>query len=254
LRQIYRRLKSEWARYIAKFGVFAITVALFSYWISYQDRIANRQNTAWENLRDAISWVDGKNHWGNAGQVGAIQTLTHDCDRSGRNTFLRPVIDLIFPYCVDLNSLALKKMELGSLQAAGANFSHSDISCANLPQANLRDANLEDVDLGGSNLAGADLRGAHLSADDPQDNPSDDANLWLTDLSWVKMDSSTKVDLSKLKCACIQQAKDTQGNIGPATGETYVTSSTILAELRGLHTCPVNKCDPKTLNSWKCEK
>ncbi len=252
---ICRLLRSEGARYVRKIGIFAIGVAIVGYWISYQDRIADRQNKAWENLRAAINWVETADHWGNAGQGGAIELLTEDCDHWWRGTPLNSMLKIFFPYCVALNSVNLKRMELGSVQAAGANLSYSDISCANLAQANLRDARLQGTDFGGSNLAGADLRGAVFSDDRGQEAPNTDANFWLADMSWVFMDEATKIGTSNLKCGCIQKVRDTQGTLTSATDSEHITSPTLLALLRGLPACPADKCEARTLSNWpkSCE-
>ncbi len=250
LRKAFQSLRSETARLIGKVGLFAILVTVVSYWISYQDRIANRQNAAWDNLRAAIGWVESPGHWGNAGQIGAIQTLTHDCGHWWRNTFLQPAFELIYHDCVDLNSMSLTKMELGRLQAIGANFSHGDLSCTNLADANLRSATLQATNFSGSNLAGIDLRGAVLTGD----RPDDDADFLLADLSWAFMDSATKVNLTKLKCACIDFALNRDGKVGPATDRQHITSPEILAVMRGLKACPDNKCDAETKKAWKCSE
>jgi hypothetical protein len=253
--KLYLHLKSEGGNYIRKVGVFTIAVTIVSFWISYQDRTATRESAAWDQLRAAIGWIeaDNKSHWGNAGQIGALQTLTHDCGHWWRSWFFAPFLDLFFPYCGDLKSLQLSNMELGGLQAEGADFSYGALNCANLSQANLRNANLKGIDFGGSSLAGADLRGAKLSSKDPQ-QPSDDANLRLTDLSWVFIDSTTEIKLSQLKCACVQKALDHYGNTIRATDDKHVTSSRILAEMQTLQFCPAEKCSPAQTADWCKEK
>jgi hypothetical protein len=253
-RKLYLHIKAGGGNYIRKVGIFTIAVTIVSFWISYQDRTATRENAAWDQLRSAVGWIESdKTHWGNAGQIGAIQTLTRDCGYWWRSWFFAPFLELFFPYCADLKSLQLTNMELGGLQAEGADFSYSALNCANLSQANLRNANLKGIDFGGSNLAGADLRGAKLSSKDPQ-QPSDDSNLWLTDLSWALIDDTTEVKLSQLKCACIRQAIDHHGNLVPATDDQHVTSTKLLAAMHGLKFCPNDKCTKNTLESWNCDQ
>lgn len=256
LRRISRWLKSESTRYFGKASLIVVAVTVVSYWISYQDRIANRQNAAWDGLRAAIGWVESPGHWGNAGQVGAIETLTHDCGYWWHNTFLAPAFALIYHDCVDLNSMSLANMELGSLQAVGGNFSYSDLSCSNLAQANLRNANLQATKFRGANLAGIDLRGAILTnrAGDPTIDPVNDADLWLADLSTAMMDASTKVKLAQLKCACIAFTPDKEGKLAARTNEHYVTAHELLAALRGLQPCPPLKCGDAAPSSWQCSK
>src|SRR5262245_35645643 len=146
LKRLYKYTTSAAARYISKVGLFAVAVTIVSYWISYDDKIANRHESAWSTLRAAIAWTQAKdNRWGNVGQIDAIQSLTRHCDRWWRRTFLRPVFEIFFQDCVDLNSLSLERTELGGLKAASANLSHGDFACSNLTTANLRRANLQGV-------------------------------------------------------------------------------------------------------------
>jgi hypothetical protein len=246
-RKLYRRLKSEGTRYIGKVGLFAVAVTIVSYWISYQDRITTRQNSAWDSLRAAISWTEAEyDHYGNFGQIAAIQTLTHDCGRWWRNTFLEPAFELIFPDCVDLKSVVLSRMELGGLQAAGATFSYGNLSCTNLATANLRNAALISVDLHGAYMAGADLSGANLTGDN--------VDFRLTNLSWVGLNSSTQVNLTKLKCACINFDINPDGTKTPQVHDKTGASTDIIKGLRGLKECPTiqNTCDPKVMDNWTC--
>jgi hypothetical protein len=247
-RRLFDRLKSDTVGFVGKVGLFAVLVTIVSYWISYQDRIANRQNTAWDNLRAAIGWVESPGHWGNAGQIGAIQTLTHDCSSWWRNTLLQPVFELVYHDCVDLNSMSLTYMELGGLQAAGSNFSYSDLSCTNLAQANFRNADLRATKFHGANVAGIDLRGAVLSGD----RPDEDAEFALADLSWAQIDQATKIKPAQLKCACIDFTLHPDGKHGPATDRQHVTAPEILAAMRGLKECPDKKCDAATIKTWNC--
>jgi hypothetical protein len=249
LKWLYRHLKSEGARYLAKAGLFAAVVTMVSYWTSYQDSVENRLNTAWDNLRAAITWTeDNPFHYGNVGQIAAIETLTRDCDRWWVNSFLEPVFGLVFHSCVDLKSVILARMELGSLRAPGASFTRADLSCTNLAKANFRHATLTDGSFHGSYMAGADLRGADLTGDS--------IDLRLANLSWALFDSATKTNASKLKCACINFDTNADGTRAPQVSAAYGPSPDTIKLLSGLKACPAvqNTCDPTVMDNWTCSE
>ncbi len=249
LKWLYHHLKSEGARYIGKVGVFAALVTMVSYWISYQDSVETRLNTAWDNLRAAITWTeDNPFHYGNVGQIAAIETLTRDCDRWWTNSFLEPIFGLVFHSCVDLNSVVLARMELGSLQASGASFTHADLSCTNLAKANFRHATLKDGNFHGSYMAGADLRGADLTGDN--------IDLRLTNLSWAMFDSATQINATQLKCACINSDTNADGTRIPQVSAAYGASSDTIKLLSGLKACPAvqNTCEATVMDNWTCSE
>jgi len=125
LHGFFKYIRSDATKHIAKVGTFTLAVTVVSYWISFQDRAASRQESAWTTLRAAIVWTQGDSyHWGNVGQLAA--------------------------------------MELGSLKGPGANFSHSNFACTNLAKADLRKATLDGADFRGAYLGGADFRGASM--------------------------------------------------------------------------------------------
>lgn len=249
-RKLYRRLKSDTVRYVRGVGWIVVATTALGYGISYLDRLASRHNTAWDNLRAAISWIESGGHWGNAGQIEAIETLTRDCSRWWRGTVFQPAFGLIYDDCVDLNSMALSRMELGSLQAAGANFSRGDLSCANLARANLRNAQLQGTSFRGSNLAGIDLRGAILASE----RPEDDADFRLANISQAQFDSATVVKPEQLKCACVDFRQAANGDLERDIDEANIRSHEIRAAMRKLQRCPENKCDPATMKNWKCSE
>lgn len=249
LKWLYRHLKSEGARYISKVGIVAALVTVIGYWISYQHSVESRLNTAWDNLRAAITWTeDNPFHYGNVGQIAAIETLTRDCDRWWTNRFLEPIFGLVFHSCVDLKSVVLARMDLGSLQAPGVSFAHADLSCTNLAKANLRQATLTDGNFHGSYMAGADLRGAYLNGDN--------IDLRLTNLSWALFDSATQVNATKLKCACINSDTNTDGTHSPQVTTAYGASSDTIKSLSGLKACPAiqNTCEPTVMDNWTCSE
>src|SRR5580704_6255908 len=125
IRRFIEYVRSDTTKTLAKAGFFTLAVTVVSYWVSFQDRIATRQESAWATIRAAIVWTQQDyRHWGNVGQLAAIETLTRHCGAWWRGTNLQPLLEIVFPDCVNLNSLSLERMDLGSLQAAGANFSH----------------------------------------------------------------------------------------------------------------------------------
>jgi hypothetical protein len=232
-------IQSQSKKSIARVGLFTLAVTVVSYWVSFQDRAASRQDSAWTTLRAAIVWTqENEKHWGNVGQIAAIQTLTSNCGSWWRGTSFEGMLDTVFPNCVDLNSLSLERMELGRLKAVGANLSHSDFACTNLAVANLRKANLDGAGFLGANLAGADLGGAKLTGD---------VDLRLANVSWVQFNSDEDVNLKALKCACMTvqpyRLMHDEKSLPPK----------IFAILSRLNACPQgNTCEPEVVNDWKC--
>jgi hypothetical protein len=238
-----RFIESQAIKGISKVGIFALAVSIIGYWISFEDRISNRQAGAWETLRSAIVWTQGNNqHWGNVGQLAAIETLTQSCSAWWRGTFVEPIFATIFSDCVDLNSVSLERMELGSLKGASGNFSQTNFACTNLARANFRKANLDGASFVGANMSGADVTGASLNG----------INFKLANVSWIQIDASDPNSLNSLKCACLKQ--DT-GHDGLLYRQIQKSVPQPVSEiLNRINICPEqrNTCEDGVQKSWKC--
>ncbi|SHM01056.1 Pentapeptide repeat-containing protein [Bradyrhizobium lablabi] len=238
-------IRSDASKHLAKVGTFTLAVTVVSYWVSFQDRAASRQESAWATLRAAIVWTQqgDKKNWGNVGQLAAIETLTRHCSAWWRGTFVQSTFEIIFPDCIDLNSLSLERMELGALKGSGANFSHSNLACTNLAKADLRNATLDGSNFSGAYLGGTDFRGASL-----EDYP--DFNL--TNVSWIQFDTGTKIDPDRLKCACVDQNKGTDGRFYRQIQNSLPTRLSDV--LNRVNICPsnTNTCEPHVQKNWKC--
>jgi hypothetical protein len=244
IRKALKYIGSDAIRRLAKVGTFTIAVTVVSYWVSFQDRAAGRQDGAWATLRAAIVWTQGDiKHWGNVGQLAAIETLTRHCSAWWRGTFVQSAFEIIFPDCVDLNSLSLERMELGALKGPGANFSRSNFACTNLTKANLRNAVLDGSNFSGANLAGADFRGASLDGY-PYFN--------VTNVSWIQFDAATKINPDSLKCACVDQDRGRDGRLSRQIQESLPANLSDV--LKRVNICPsnTNTCEPRVQKNWKC--
>jgi Pentapeptide repeats (8 copies) len=244
IRKAVNYIRSDAAKHFAKVGTFTIAVTVVSYWISFQDRAASRQEGAWTTLRAAIVWTQGDQyHWGNVGQLAAIETLTRHCSAWWHGTFAQPLFEIIFPDCIDLNSLSLERMELGALKGPGANFSHSNFACTNLAKADLRKATLDGADFRGAYLGGADFRGASMN---------DNVGFRLTNVSWIQFDAATMINPNQLKCACVGQDKGNDGVLYRQIQKSL--PAPISAILNRVNICPSapNTCEPSVQDAWKC--
>jgi hypothetical protein len=241
---VIKYIRSDTTKRLAKVGTFTLAVTVVSYWVSFQDRAANRQESAWATLRAAIVWTqENKEHWGNVGQLAAIETLTRQCGAWWHGTFLQSTFEIVFPDCVDLDSLSLKRMELGALKGPGANFSHSDFACTNLAKANFRKATLDGSNFSGANLAGIDFRGASLIGY---------PDFRITNVSWIQFDADSKIDPNLLKCSCVDE---TTGGDGKTYREIQPSlPSPLSALLNRVKVCPSNTdtCDADVQKNWKC--
>jgi hypothetical protein len=171
-----------------RLGVFAVAGTIIGYWISFEDRIADRHERAWSVVRLA-QLASG----GNVGQVSAIQTLTRDCDRWWNRTPLVHVLGYFFQDCVSLKSLSLKLMDFRGLQAAGATFPDSSFSCSNFGNANLRNSDLSHVRFNAADLQAADFSGANLTH----------TCLAKANIAGARFSKSTTVDVNTITKACI---------------------------------------------------
>ena len=237
---------ASWTRSLGKVSLFTIAVTVVSYWISFEDRISSRHEAAWNTIRAAVTWTQSNPYrWGNVGQIDAVQTLVRHCGSWWRDTPFAYVFELVFQDCVDLNSLSLERMELGSLKGAGANFSQSNFACTNLTIADLKNSNLQGASFRGAELSGADLRGADLTKD---------VDLRLANVSWARFDTRTKVDASTLKCACITVEQDENNQPYRHITADQPAGEQINDVLRKLKACPSvrNKCEPSVMEAWKC--
>ena len=237
---------ASWTRSLGKVSLFTIAVTVVSYWISFEDRISSRHEAAWNTIRAAVVWMESNPYRrGNVGQINAIQTLVRHCGSWWRDTPFAYVFELVFQDCVDLNSLSLERMELGSLKAAGANFSQSNFDCTNLTIADLKNSNLQGASFRGADLSGADLRGADLTKD---------VDLRLANVSWARFDTRTKINASALKCACIIVEQDEMNQPYRHITADQPARAEINDVLRKLKACPSerNKCEPSVMEAWKC--
>jgi hypothetical protein len=243
-RKAIEYIRSDSSKRLAKAGIFTLAVTVVSFWISFQDRQASRQEGAWTTLRAAIVWTQGdKKHWGNVGQLAAIEALTRHCSAWWRGTFVQSAFEIVFPDCVDLNSLSLERMELGALKGPSANFSHSNFACTNLAKANLRNAVLDGSNFSGAYLSGVDFRGASLDGY---------PGFYLTNVSWIQFDADTKIDPSSLKCACVEQNKGANGQFYRQIQKPVPAKLSDM--LNRVNICPSNTdtCDPEVEKNWKC--
>jgi len=244
LHGFFKYIRSDATKHIAKVGTFTLAVTVVSYWISFQDRAASRQESAWTTLRAAIVWTQGDSyHWGNVGQLAAIETLTRHCGSWWQGTFAQPLFTTIFPDCIDLNSLSLERMELGSLKGPGANFSHSNFACTNLAKADLRKATLDGADFRGAYLGGADFRGASMK---------ENVGFKIANVSWIQFDAATAIDPKQLKCACVDQDKGDDGVLYRQIQNSLPAN--ISEMLKKVNICPAarNTCDSSVQDNWKC--
>jgi hypothetical protein len=122
-------------RTIRQTSIAAVFVAVVGYYFTYQDRMDSRQQNAWNVVRIALGWSEN-NKWGNVGQVAAVETLTRDCDVWWINT---PLKYLLGRDCIPLNSLSLRALDFGDLNAPRANFSYAILSAPILRELDLCD-------------------------------------------------------------------------------------------------------------------
>jgi hypothetical protein len=106
-------LKTSLKRTIRQTSIAAVFVALVGYYFTHQGRIDSRQQDAWNVVRIALEWSE-KGKWGNVGQIPAVETLTRDCDAWWIDT---PLKYLLGRDCVPLNSLSLRALDFGGLNA-----------------------------------------------------------------------------------------------------------------------------------------
>lgn len=92
-------------------------------------------------------------------------------------------------------------------------------------------------------MGGADVRGASLNG----------ANFFLANVSWIQIDASTKLeDLSKLKCACLDQDKGDDGVLYRQIQKSV--PQPVSQILNRINICPAerNTCEDWVQKSWKC--
>jgi len=235
------QLMARASKSLRNVGISAVIVTVIGYWFAYQDRIDARQERAWDVIRKALDWSEGKK-WGNVGQVAAVETLTRDCDRWWRGTPLRYVLDFFFRDCVSLKSLSLMRMDFGGMKAAGADLSWGYFACGNFSGATLVRANLEHTYFMATDLSGADLSGANLS----------NACLFYANVSDTILSDDTKIDPDSLRKACVMQ-ESKNGQL--SRREIVTTSARFQAVAKQIPVCPEdpNRCGLlDKVKGWSC--